>query len=879
MVVARILRRLWRLLTLQRRDAELEDELHFHLEMEARLLERGGLPADAARRQAAHRFGDLARHRDDARDARGTGAAEDFVNDVRIGFRTLRRQPVFTTVAALTLAIGIGGTTAVFGAVYGVLLAPLPYADADRIVTLWERDTRGGDERGEVSPGNFLDWRERARSFDGVAAAEPWSVDYVGPDGPERFEAALVTEGYFDILRVNTLLGRTFRPEESGDSASRVVVLSERIWRTRFGGDSTLVGRTLVLDSVPMLVIGVLPRAVEIPFSPDAWLPKVYRGDEREDRRSAFWTVIARLAPHARLDGAAAEMHALAGRIASERPSTNERTGASVVPLHDALTGTARTGLWILFGAVALVLVVACANVASLQLAQATRRSRELAVRTAIGAGSARIVRQLFAENLVLAVLGGLGGVFVAYWGIAGIRALAPVDLPRVELLGLTPTVLSFAIAASVIAAIAFGLAPALGVRRLQVTQALSGGGRSTTLARGTRRLTSALVAGQVALALVLFIGAGLLVRSFTALLSVDRGFDSNGVLVTTLQTWSYYPTQPLRIEYARASTARLSALPGVVTAGMASSLPMTVPIGQERSGYLVEGEPAPAPGDVPVAHATAVTPGYFGVLRMRLREGRLLNDGDREGTTPVVVVNETFARRHWPSGSAVGQRIRFSFQGPPGAREIVGVVGDVRQDGLAADPRPSVYIPHAQGPTGAMHLLVRTTGDPRAMEPAVRRELIAMNGVMPLSDVTTLDASVAGSLRERRFQLALITAFAGAALVLALIGVYGLISHTTAARTKEIGVRVAVGATSAGVIGLVLRQGAVLAGTGVALGVAGAIATTRLLRGMLYDVTPLDGTTFVVGVATLLTASVAACLAPACRAAATDPVKVLRQD
>jgi len=877
--IGRAVRRARSFLTLRHRDRELDEELRLHVEMEADALARSGLDERAAREQAARRFGGIARHRDAARDARGIRAAEDFVSDVRVGLRALARQRAFTTVAVLTLGIGVGGTTAVFGTVYGILLAPLPYGDAGRIVTLWERDARARSERLEVSPGNFLDWRERARSFDGIAAAEPWSVDYIGREGPERFDAALVTAGYFDILRVQPLLGRTFRPEEHAQGQSQVVVLSERLWRSRFGADSSLVGRTLVLDSIPMTVIGVLPQAVEIPYAPDSWLPKVVRPDEREDRRSAYWTVIARLTPSATLDGGQAEMIALGQALAREYPSTNEHIGVTVVPLREALTGGASKGLWILFGAVGLVLVIACANVASLQLTQAVRRRREIAIRTAIGAGRGRIVRQLFAENVLLAAFGGVLGIAVAYWGIAGIRTIAPVDLPRVEELGVNGAVIGFALAATIATALAFGFAPVIEAGRVRLTESLGASGRTAGGARWTRRVNGVLVTAQLALALVLLVGAGLLVRSFQALLSVDRGFETHGVLATTMQTWSYYPVAAARIEYARASTARLRELPGVDASAMASSLPLTVPIGQERTAVTVPGEASTRPGEALPAHVTAVSAGFFTVLQIPLREGRVLDERDREGSAPVVVVNESFARRQWPAGSAIGRRIRFAYMGPPVDREIVGVVGDVRHDGLAADPRPSVFVPHAHGPTGAMHLLVRTSGDPRTLEPAVRRALLELNGAMPVSETATLDEQLASSLRERRFHLALLTAFACVAVLLSIVGVYGLISNATAARTHEIGVRVAIGASAATVVRLVLRQGAMLAVAGISVGVTVSLATVGLLRGMLFNVAPLDLPTFAVAVLTLLGASLVACWVPARRAAATDPARVLRQD
>lgn len=873
----RALRRVRALLTSSARDRELNEELAFHIEMEtAKNVERG-FDAAQAHTLAVRKFGGVARYRDEARDARGVRALEDFVGDLRIGLRGLLRNRVYAAVAIITLGIGIGGTTAVFGAVYGVLLAPLPFTDADRVVSVWETNTRAGTPQ-EVSPANFLDWRTRARSFAHLGAAEPYSLDYIGPDGPERFQTSLVTEGYFDALGVHPVLGRTFLPEEFVQGRHHVVLLSEALWRRRFGGDSGLVGRTLVLDSIPRTVVGIVPRAFTFPYDEDAWQPKIFRPDEREDRQSAYWTVVGRLHDGTTLAAAQSEMRQIGAALGREHPTTNANTGAAVVSIRETLIGRVRSALLILFGAVGFVLLIACANVASLQLVQAVRRRRELAIRSAIGAGRTRLARQLFAENVLLALFGGGVGVALAHWGLVGIRAIAPDDLPRVAELRTSPVVLAFALVMTLASSLLFGLAPMLEAGRLKLSDALTSSGRAVSAARTTRRAHNALVVSEVALALVLLVGAGLLVRSFRALMGVDRGFDARGVLVATLQTWSYYPTPTLRVAYSRDATARLAAIPGVTAAGMTSSLPLAVSIGQERAGIRIEGQPPACAGETPTAHVTATTPGFFDVLRIPLREGRMLAAADGDGAARVAVVNETFARRFFPEGRALGQHVAFAFMGPPVMREIVGVVADIRHDGPAAEARPSVFVPHAHAPTGAMHLVVRTTGDRREMDRAIRTELTALNGVMPLSDMTTLDALLGGSLRERRFHLSLLGAFSVMALVLAAVGIYGLVSTATSARTHEIGVRVAIGARAADVSWMVLRQGAVLTIAGIALGVAGAIGLTRLLSGMLFHVTPLDVMTFGGASALLLLAAVLACWIPARRAAAVDPIAALRE-
>jgi putative ABC transport system permease protein len=873
---SRLLRRLRYLLTRRRHHADVDDELRFHLEMEVAKHRATGLDERTARQRALRDFGSVARVREETRDAHGVRPLEDLARDVRIGLRGLARQRAFATVSILTLAIGIGGTTAVFGAVYGILLAPLPYAEQDRIVTVWQRNTRAGSALVEVSPGNFLDWRGRVRSFEHFAIAEPWSLDYIGPAGPDRLTTAAVTEGFFEALGARPLLGRTFLTEEFAAGRNGAVVLSEAAWRARFSADTSLVGRTLILDSVPMTVIGVMPRAVEVPYAPQAWIPKIFRPDEREDRSGAYYTSVARLRDGVTVDAARHELSALAAQSAREHPTTNASTGIALVPLAESLVGQTRSGLYVLLGAVGFVLLIACANVASLQLAQSVRRRRELAVRAAIGAGRGRLARQLFAECVLLGVIGGAAGVALAHWGIAAIRSLAPRDLPRLDELGTSPAVLLFALAVSVATALIFGLAPALEAGRLRLTETLAAGGRTATGTRMRRRALNGLVVGVFALALVLLVGTGLLTRSLTSLLRVERGFRTDHMLVVTLQAWSYYPTGTQRVAFVRDAMTRLSAVPGVRSAGMTSSLPLSYPIGQARSRVTIEGQPMTGSVEPPSIHVAAATRGYFETLAIPLRMGRLPDATDQATSMPIAVVNESFARRFFAGESPLGKRITFGFMGPPVTREIVGVVGDVRHDGLAEVPRASLFVPHEQAPTGAMHFVLRTAPEPVGLQGAVRAELARINGAMPLSEMTTLDTLLDTSLRERRFHLALIGAFSIIALLLAAIGIYGLMSNATSERTAEMGVRVAMGARRVDVIGLVVSQGVKLALTGIGLGLVGAWALTRLIRGMLYSVTPLDPPAFAAAVAALLAAALLACWIPARRAAAVDPVEAL---
>jgi putative ABC transport system permease protein len=774
----------------------------------------------------------------------------------------------------LTLALGIGATTAIYGAVYGVLLAPLPYSDPDRIITVWQTDKRLPGSREELSAANFLDLSERNRTFASLAAAEPFSFDYETPAGAVRFTNARVTENFFPILGTRPLLGRTFQPGDFVAGRERVVVLSHRLWSNRFRSDSAIIGRTLVLDSVPQQVVGVMPRAFDVPEREDMWSPKIFTEPERQNRAAAFYTVLGRLRPGVSAEAAERDLDGVAAQLAREYPRTNANVGIAVIPLPDQILGSARKALLVLLGAVGCVLLIACANVANLQLAAAVRRQREFAIRTAIGAGRARLVRQLLTESILLAALGAAAGLVLAQFGIAAIRMAAPADLPRIEQLDLGGPVLWFGLGLTLITALLFGLAPIVRATRLDLQQNLAADSPASTAGIRKRRVGSALVIAEVSLALVLLVGAGLLGQSFASLLNVSRGFRSEGVAAVTMQAWSYYPTRGRRIGFVKEATTRLAALPGVESAAMTSSLPLSDRIGQESAGLTIDGTASEK--DVRVA---ASSPEYFATLGIPLRRGRNFGVQDDSASPPVAVVNEALARQFWPAGDAIGRRITFAFVGAPQTREIVGVVGNVRHDGLHADPPLQVFIPHAQGATGAVHLVVRArNGNAQHLIPAIKRELTAINRAMPIGEVVTLDSLLDSSLRQRRFNLSLLAAFAVAALALAAIGIYGVLSGITSERTHEIGIRMALGADAVAVLMMVLRQGLRLAAFGVAIGIFVAVVMTRLLKDMLFEVTPLDPGAFLFGVAVLLAVAALACLIPASRAARLDAAQALRQ-
>jgi putative ABC transport system permease protein len=876
----RLIRRLRWLLTTRQQDSELDEEMRFHLEMETAKRVQLGMSEASARQAALRDFGKH-HHRDAARDARGVRPVEDFIQDVRVGLRTIAKQRTYAIVAILTLAIGIGATTALWSAVYRVLLQPYPFPESHRIVHVRGFDTRApSDGDGEFAPANFVDLKARARSFDLLAAAEPYGFDWISPEGPVHFSVTLVTEDAFAIQGLQPLVGRTFLPSEFRAGSDNVVLLTEALWRGRFGADRSLIGRTLILDSVPKVVIGVMPAEALEPYGGEMWAPKILRPSELTSRGSGYWTVMGRLAPGVTMEQAGEETRRIAAQFATEFSATNRNTGIGVMSLRDSLAGNARRVLLILLGAVSFVLLIACVNVANLQLAECVRRQRELAIRTAIGAGRGRLVRQLSTESFLIALLGAAAGLGIAYWGIAAIRAFAPVGLWQLESLRLDLPAFAMALTLAVFSAGAASLMPIVAAGRIRLSESLAAGGRAASTSVARRRANRALAISEVALALVLLVGAGLLVRSLTTLLKVNRGFVTDGVLVTTVQAWGYYPTPAHRAEFVRQAEARLAALPGVQKVGMTSALPLEYPIGFQRPRILVEGQSF-APGDeLPSVLGAATTAGYFEAMGIPIELGRGLAATDREGSPPVVLVSRAFVKRFLSDQNPLGKRVTFGFQGQPIAREIVGVVGDVRHDGLHTEPTPAVFIPHAHAPTGAIHLVARTAGtDPAQYERQVRAELAAMNGAMPVAQVTTMDALLGRSLRERRFQITLLSAFSVVALLLSAIGIYGVMSRATSERTHEIGVRLAVGAVASDVRWMVLRNGGALALVGIAAGVAVAVVLTRYMSGMLFGITPLDPVTYASAAAVLLFAAVLATWLPAWRASRVDPVEALRGD
>jgi putative ABC transport system permease protein len=802
---------------------------------------------------------------------------ENFLRDVRASVRTLMKKPGFTVVVVLMLAFGIATNTAIFSVVNGVLLRALPYRQDDRIVTVWQSAPKRGVEREETSPADFFDWREQSQSFEEFGMAEPWGHLLTGDGEPEAIRSWVVSPGFFEALGAPALLGRTFLPEEYQPGAGPVVVVGYRWWQQHFGGDPNLVGQKLTFNNQPTTVVGIMPPEFEYPPGREVWGPRPRRENDPQNRGRTFIWVVGRLKPGRTIEQAQQEMSGIGARLAEQYPQTNAGIGVTLMPLRQFLFGEVRPALLVLFGAVGLVLLIACANVANLMLARAAERQREFAIRSTLGASRSRMVRQLMTESLVLAGLGGAGGVLLSGWLIHLIVALSANNLPRLEQINLNPSVLLFAVSISVLTALLFGLAPALQAR-LNLQDVLKEGTHTATAGNTRQHFRRALVVIQVAVAFVLLVGAGLLARSFAALLEVDPGFAANKAL--TLEVQLARRTTEQRAAFLNQTLEKLTAMPGVAGAGAASALPFSDNQVTQPTTIKIEGRPSVAPEGDATANLISVTPDYFHALRVPLLGGRLLTRFDTKDV-PVAVINHTMALRYWPVEDPIGKKISFRSYGGDFTTEIVGVVGDTRTAGLESEPKPEIFVSHASsiGYPNSMTYFVRTASDPLSLLPAVKEKIREVNKEQAFSSVSTIDQLVERSLNRRRFNLLLLGSFAVLALILAGVGLYGLISFMTAQRTHEIGIRMAFGADPRDVLKLIIGQGMTLTLAGVVIGLLASLALTRLMESLLFGISATDPVTFVVIAFVLGAVPLLACYIPARRATKVDPLVALRHE
>ena len=807
----------------------------------------------------------------------------NLLQDIRYGVRMLLKNPGFTAIAVLTLSLGIGANTAIFSVVNGVLLRELPFPEADRIVTLWENNTVDGLERDDVSPANFLDWRERQKSFEELAFANPFSLDYVADGEPVTLRSALVSKGFFDVLGATPLHGRVFAPEEYEAGKNKSVILSYGLWQRRFGSDPNIVGTKLTLDAEPMTVVGVMRpdfRLHLFDVDEELWGPDVITESLKTQRKATYFKVIGRLRPGVTIEQARAEMAGIANNLAQEHPATNTGIGITAITLPEHLKGKWRVALLILLGAVGFVLLIACTNIANLLLARGADREHELAIRAAMGAGRGRLLRQLLTESLLIALLGCGIGIMVARWCVHLLVAFNPGDIPRIEQVSVDGVTLIFVTAVGFFTALLFGIAPALKFSRPNLQRSLKETGPTLAASHGLR---GALVVTEIALAVVLLIGAGLLMRSFITLINVDPGFAIDRVASLQVFIWDRYPKPEQRVAYVDETLKRIAQMPDVEAAGITTALPILESSAMTSVPITIDGRPPLPAGQEPVAQNSIVTTGYFHAIGARMLRGRLFNQFDTSSSLKVAVINDTMAKRYWPNEDPVGRKftLRSGGRSQPGpvTLEIAGVVTDLRQDGLEKMPRPEFFRTHSQAPSGSLIYVVRTRNEAATLIPALRESIWKTSPDQPFYSITTMDRLVSDSLKERRFNLALLGAFAGLALILALTGVYGVMSFVTRQRTHEIGVRVALGAKARDIAMLVLKHGFKLAIIGTIIGVFAAFALTRLMSALLFGVTATDPATFGVVVVLLPAIALLACYLPARRAMKIDPLVALRYE
>ena len=872
---------------LLRREAvlgDIDEEMRLHIEMMTEANIERGMPPAEARRAALRSFGNLDRLRDVAYGVRGGGFLETLMQDVWYGARVLAKNKGFTAVAVLTLALGVGANTAIYSVVNELLLRPLPYADADRIVLLWEISSEGRHQN-SVSTANFRSWQEQSTSFESMAAFTDQRLILTGSGEPEEVPAQLVTPELFRTLGIQPILGRDMTPEDVVPNGARVALVSHGFWKRRLGGDPGVVGKPIQLNAIPVTVIGILPPGFQWHIrqvsgtgkAAEIWAP-IQLPTEEPATRGRFLSVVARRKPGVSLETAQAEMRTLASRLQADSPY-NKGFSAEAIPVREQLVGPVRRALLVLLGAVGFVLLIACANVANLLLARAAAREKEIALRTALGARRSRIVRQLLTESLLLAALGCALGLVFAWWGLRALVAISPRELFLLQGVHLNLPVLAVTVAGSLATGIVFGLAPALEATRLSLNDSLKEGGKgSAGQGSRSRRLRGALVVAEVALAIVLLTSAGLLVKSFARLQQVDTGVRTDNVLTMVVRLPARkYRESPQIIAFFRQAEERLRALPGVRDAGAVNFLPFYGGLGS-ATGFTVEGRPTPA-GEEPGTDVRVADAGYFRTMGISLVRGRLFTDVEDTEPRRVVLINEAMARQHFRDEDPIGQRISVDMFDEPTPTEIIGIVRDVKYESLGNAAQPTTYMTLPDLIYPFMTFVVWTEGDPAGMAPAARRVVREIDPSQPVADVRTMEQVMAEFVARDRFNTLLLAVFAGLATLLAAVGIFGVMSYSVTLRTREIGLRMALGAQPGEVLRLILQQGFLLTLIGIGLGIVGALALTRLMSGLLFGVGSTDPTTFAAIVLIFTVVALIACYIPARRATRVDPLIALRAE
>jgi predicted permease len=865
--------------------ADVDDELRFHLEMRERELIAAGMTPTAARAQAEREFGDVTGVRaacltiDQRRQqhANRLEMTDAMWNDIKFTARTLRKSPGFTLTAILCIALGVGATTAIFSAVNAILLRPLPYAHADRLVAIYSGNDAINAHHSNISHPDYLSWRDENRTFEGMGMWTWTSLTLSGDDGAaERVEGAEVTPNLFPVLGVDAFLGRTFTNGEDQAGRDRVLLLSYGLWQRRFGGDRAIIGRTVTVDGLPYTVIGVMPQRFAFPDRGQVWIPLTPPATDLRNNRY-FAGAIGRLAPGVSLAQARADLATVSARLQQEYAKENEGWYTEVSTLRDDLVGDLRKPVLIVFGAVTFVLLITCANVANLMLARGAAREREIAIRTAVGAGRGRLVRQVLTESVALAVLGGVLGGIVAALSVPLLRFAFPGDVPFYIDFSVDRATLGFAALIAAVAGALFGIIPAIRSTRLDVSRSLREGAQGAGgLARS--RLRSALVVTELALSVMLLAGAMLLIRSYRALEGTDLGFDEHGILSMRISLpWSGYTQPARRAAFYEQLFTRISALPGVQAVGSAQGIPFSG--WNVQAGMSIEGQPAPQPGHDFISLYQEITPDYFSATGVPILRGRGILPTDRDSAAHIGVINQSFAQRAFPGENPIGKRVKFGdLDSPDPWITIVGVARDYRHYVLPQPMGPALYLPYFAEPLLTQTLAIRTSlADPLSLVPAVRRAMRDLDPDVPAYEVQTFEQVVSRSLWRQRVQGQVLGAFAALALILAAVGLYGIIAYAVAQRTRELGVRIALGATRRNVLTLVMRQSAQLVVAGACIGLAGAFVLSRVVASLLYGVQPTDPATFLGAPIVLAIVALLASWIPAWRATRVDPLVAMR--
>ena len=878
--IANWLRSLFRRNTAEK---ELGSELRFHIERQVEENIAAGMPPKEARRAAIREFGGVEQAKEECRDARRVNYLENLTKDIRYGFRMLRKSPSFTFFAVAVLALGIAANSAIFSIADAVLVRPLPYADSNRLVIVWEEASAYGFPKNTPAPGNFSDWKSRNQVFDDVAATGfGGSFNLTGKGLPEKLTGREATANLFSVLGVTPALGRDFRPEDDIPGATPVAILSHGLWLRRFGGDPQILGKDISLNYEKCIVVGVMKSGFQFPDrETELWVPERFTKKQLANHDSHYLEVVARLKPGVSLKAANADLSVIAHQVEKEHPDSNSKVGAFAVPLREEFAGDTRPAILMLVGAVCFVLLIACANVANLLLSRATGRRREMAMRLALGATRTRIVQQMLTESVLLAIFAGFAGLLLSVWGTRFLAKLIPASIAPLSGTGVDGRVLLFTLAVTLATGILFGIIPASRVSQFHLTPSLKQGGGQSGVGSGGQRLRDGLVICEVALAIILLAGGALMIRSLQNLYHLDPGFRAEHVLVAhTPLPAQRYKDLAQRTAFYDQVLAKVESLPGVVAAGYTTWIPLTNEGG--AMGVTLEGRPEPAPGQAFVPNVRIISKDYAAALGMKLIEGRLFERGDGFGKPLVALVNQTMARNYWSGENPVGKRFKtggFAEKSP--WITVAGIVGDIHQAGPDLPARAEMYFPYQQQDDGFSpeYLAVRTSGEPMALAEIVRQQVWAVDKEQPVAGVMPLEDLVDDNLSARKMQASLLSGFAGLALLLVTLGIYAVLSFAVTQRTQEIGVRVALGAQPRDVLLMIFSQGFKLFLIGAAIGLAGALALSRALVHLLFGVSAYDPASFASVTILLAVVALLACYVPARRATRVDPLIALRYE